>query len=267
MMLRKTGITLGVLVVLAMVVSGCAPLSRVLGNSDGEPRAMMNLEGTQWTLVRLNGELVDANGEATLDFAEGQVSGVAFCNRFFGPYEHDGSSLAFGMLGSTMMACLPGVGPEADYLGALAEAASAESDDEMLILTDAEGNELLAFVPAEQASLEGTTWQLTGYNTGSAISSLVLDTEITAVLDGEQITGSAGCNRYFGGYTLDGERIEVGPVANTEMFCVDPEGLMEQEQAYLKALSDIDSYAINRESLTLFDAEGTRLLTFVAQSQ
>jgi len=252
---------------LSTLVAGCAPLGVVLsGTDDDTPDAGIDLDGTTWTLVEMNGEAVTADAEATLDFATEQISGIAFCNRFFGPYEQDGTELSFGMLGSTMMACAD-MEHEREYLEALGTVAGYRVETDNLALTDADGNAVLVFSPAEHAALEGTVWHLTGHNTGSAISSLILDTEITATLSDGQIEGSAGCNSYFASYALDGSHIEVGPVANTEMYCMEPEGVMDQEMDYLAALAAADTYEINRDTLTVFNAEGMRLLTYSAISE
>jgi len=251
MKLHKGPVLWMLVLALSTVVAGCAPLGTALADSDGDtPAAGIELDGTSWTLIRMDGKAVSADAEATLGFAEGQVSGIAFCNRFFGPYELDGDALSFGMLGSTMMACQD-MEREGEYA-------------DNLVLTDADGNAVLVFSPAKQAALEGTVWHLTGYNTGSAISSLTLDTEVTATLTDGQIEGSAGCNTYFASYALDGSHIEIGPVANTEMYCMEPEGVMDQEMDYLATLAAADTYEIARDTLTIFDAEGTRLLTYVA---
>jgi heat shock protein HslJ len=252
---------------LSALVAGCAPLGAVMsGTDDDTPAAGIDLDGTTWTLVEMNGEAVTADAEATLGFATEQISGIAFCNRFFGPYEQDDTALSFGMLGSTMMACADML-HEVEYLKALGTVAGYRGDANNLVLTDADGNAVLVFSTAKQAALEGTVWHLTGYNTGSAITSLILDTGITVTLTDGQIEGSAGCNGYFASYALDGSHIELGPVANTEMYCMEPEGVMDQEMDYLATLASADTYEIDRNTLTLLNAEGMRLLTYNAISE
>ena len=81
------------------------------------------------------------------------------------------------------------------------------------------------------------------------------------MVDGE-VSGTAGCNHYFSSYTVNGDKVELGVIGSTEMYCMNPEGVMEQEAAYLKDLGQVDSFEIYGDTLTMFDAEGTRLLTF-----
>jgi hypothetical protein len=81
------------------------------------------------------------------------------------------------------------------------------------------------------------------------------------------LTGSAGCNRYTAAYEIDGDSISIGPAASTRMFCAEPEGVMEQETAYLAALELAASYAIQGDTLELWSAEGARLASYVAKAE
>jgi len=64
------------------------------------------------------------------------------------------------------------------------------------------------------------------------------DTLTTATFDSTkgQVTGSAGCNTYFGSYDANKSKLTIGVIAATEMYCLEPEGVMDQEQEYLKIL-------------------------------
>lgn len=73
------------------------------------------IEGVEWKLVELNGKPAakGADGQPatlTLTAAGTRANGYAGCNKFFGSYTLTGSSLKFGLLGMTRMACS---GPEA----------------------------------------------------------------------------------------------------------------------------------------------------------
>jgi heat shock protein HslJ len=91
-----------------------------------------------------------------------------------------------------------------------------------------------------------------------AVSSPLPDTEVTAVFgeDGT-LTGSAGCNTYRATYEADRGTITIGEPAATRKACAEPEGVMEQEQAYLAALPQATSYRVEGSSLSLLTAEGT----------
>jgi heat shock protein HslJ len=82
--------------------------------------------------------------------------------------------------------------------------------------------------------------------------------------DDGHLTGSAGCNRYSAPYTRDGDRIAIGPVISTRMFCAAPAGVMEQEAAYLAALERAASVREDDAGLTLLDADRRELVAFTA---
>jgi heat shock protein HslJ len=97
----------------ALIVLGChrsQPL--VEDRSAGHANRSNALTGRKWILVQLRGTDVVMPVGATeapyiqFDGGAKQVNGFAGCNRFFGPYEQGGdTTLTFGNMGSTMMAC------------------------------------------------------------------------------------------------------------------------------------------------------------------
>jgi heat shock protein HslJ len=80
--------------------------------------------------------------------------------------------------------------------------------------------------PADSVSLEGTQWVLVRLEGESPLPGTVPSAEFSA----EEISGTAGCNHYFGAYTASGSDITIGDLAQTEMSCADREGLMDQKQ-------------------------------------
>jgi hypothetical protein len=65
-------------------------------------------------------------------------------------------------------------------------------------------------------------------------------------------------------YTVAGSAIEIGPAASTRIFCATPEGVMEQEAAYLAALPTSEVYRVEGNRLTLERADGARVASFTA---
>jgi heat shock protein HslJ len=208
--------------------------------------------------------------EVTIEFEDGRLGGSAGCNNYFGAYEVDGNQVAIsGPLGSTRMMCGAPEGvmeQEQAYLAALQQAASFEATDEQLLISDSSGQVILRYKVLEPTSLTGTTWLVTGYNNGrGGFSSLLRDTDVTAVfVDDGSLVGSAGCNQYTTSYQIDGDSITIGPVGLTRKMCNDPEGIMEQEQAYLAALESAATFSIKGDRLELRDTEGTRMVAYVA---
>ena len=100
--------------------------------------------------------------------------------------------------------------------------------------------------------------------TGDAVVSPILDTDLTATFGADgSLTGSAGCNNYNATYTSDKGTIEITEPAATRKFCSEPEGVMEQEHAYLSVLPTAVGYHVDGTVLELLSADGTRLVTYV----
>jgi heat shock protein HslJ len=104
------------------------------------------------------------------------------------------------------------------------------------------------------AMLEDTRWVLESYGEPGNLKAVIADTEITAefVSAEDTVKGSAGCNSYFGSYELKGSQLSIpGPIGATEMYCMEPEGVMDQEQEYLAVLQLAQSYEIDGDKLQI----------------
>lgn len=236
----------------------------LLAACGGKPGAL-SLAGTSWVLERINGQPIVENTAPTLTFRnEKETGGNASCNSFGGDYEaRDGKLLTFGPLFSTLMACLePGVmEQESAYLAALESAAAYRVESGKLLISDASGAVVLVFSP-QDTSLEGKAWSLTAFNNGQNLVSVLPDTQINVEFKDANISGTSGCNRYSGSFQQNGQKLTFDPLVSTEMYCGEPAGVMEQETAYLNALSKVARYTIDGNRLTLFDADGLRMAEF-----
>ena len=108
-------------------------------------------------------------------------------------------------------------------------------------------------------AFEDIEWVLESYCEKGNLQPVLGDSEITATFDSieDKVAGSAGCNRYFGGYETSRGKLTMGLIASTEMWC---EGLMDQEQEYLKILGATETYQI--EDGKLHVSSGDKLLIF-----
>ncbi len=246
------------LVILSLALSACASLPGARAEGGQAP----DLKGTAWVLVEIGGQPVVENSLPTLNFSEGALGGNGSCNTFGGDYTQDGDKLTVGPLFSTMMYCEGVSDQEQAYLAALQAAASFRVVDGRLTILDASGAVSLVFDP-QDTSLEGRPWLLTAYAVPDAVTSLIPDTQITAQFANGNMSGSAGCNNYFASYTLEGNAVTFGPAGATKMYCETPEGLMQQEAAFLSAIEKAASYRVEGRTLTFFDANGQIVLQFV----
>ncbi len=114
------------------------------------PSSPTSLAGTAWLAESIGGRGVVDRLQSTLRFdGEGRVSGNAGCNQLSGSYETDGAALSVGRLGMTKRMCAPAaMEQEQAFTAALERAARyAVSDDGFLLLTDADGAEVLRLAP------------------------------------------------------------------------------------------------------------------------
>ena len=107
-----------------------------------------SLEGTNWTLESLNEQSVIAGTEITITFEGGEVSGSAGCNTYGGDYHAGKSDLSFGMIFSTLMACVDSsvMDQEITYMAALDSVASYSITGDRLEMFDGAGATILVFV-------------------------------------------------------------------------------------------------------------------------
>ncbi len=206
--------------------------------------------------------------EATATFVDGRVSGSGGCNNYSAAYTLDGDSLTITPGPMTMMACPePQMTVEQQLMAALGATAAYEIAGGELHLLNTAGQVVATFTVLEPVSLTGVTWVATMVNNGrEAVVGLLEDTQITAVFDAEgKVGGSAGCNRYFAGYTVDGSSITIEPPASTRKMCAEP--IMQQEQAYLAMLPTVATFAIQGDELELRTAEGALVASYRASAE
>ncbi len=113
--------------------------------------------------------------------------------------------------------------------------------------------------PAGKDPLDGTSWVLVGYGLAAPLPG----TRITATFEKGQISGSSGCNSYGGSYEVKGDSIYLKDIFMTEMACLDPEGVMEQERMYLEYLSGVKTFRLSHGQLQLSRPDG-ETLSFVS---
>jgi heat shock protein HslJ len=119
---------------------------------------------------------------------------------------------------------------------------------------------VLSKTPAPR-SPAGATWRLTSIAGRPVLASVKVTAEFG---DGDRVSGSGGCNRYTGGASIQGERLKVGAVASTRMFCFGDD-VMEQEQQYFDALSKATSFRLAGAELFLGPSPEVVTLVFTRE--
>lgn len=231
MMRKSTLLHTAWLLLVAAFFSGCAVPPR----ADTPASA---IDGSAWTMPLAPGDTATQR-MPTLSFAGGSASGSDGCNRFTGSYTTTPGKLQFSQLARTQMAC-----PLEDdaqlarvFMDGLEQTRGYRIEGGRLLLLDASNAELFSLQP-QATGLAGTAWQATAYNNGrQAVVGVIQGTALRLqFLDGGQVAGSGGCNNFSGSWRLDGQRLSIGPLAATRKACAQPEGVMAQEAAFLRAL-------------------------------
>lgn len=78
------------------------------------------------------------------------------------------------------------------------------------------------------------------------------------------LSGDGGCNRFFGSYSISGNRIKIGPIASTRIGCP---GLLELETAFFATLEAAKSFEMDGTTLVLFNGAGTKLAAFARAAE
>ena len=133
-------------------------------------------------------------------------------------------------------------------LFAAAGLAACGSDDDADTRSETQG------LPDLLTDLEDQEWVL-----DSSDSSVELPDGAAATLnvDGETTNGVGPCNSYAGPFVLDGDSVEIGPLAGTLIAC--EQALMDAQDAFTAALEASDTVEITDGRLLLTGPDDVRL--------
>ncbi|HEX9158388.1 MAG TPA: META domain-containing protein [Syntrophales bacterium] len=107
-------------------------------------------------------------------------------------------------------------------------------------------------------------WDLVSYGPAGSEATVLTDSPIFIDFTSDgKISGSGGCNRYFGGWgILEGTKdtIRIWRTGSTKMACPGP--IMTQEHHFLEELSRASRYETEGKELRLYYDEGRGVLRF-----
>lgn len=196
----------------------------------------------------------------TANITDTDINGSSGCNNYMGAALIDGSSVSFGPLAATLMACTEaGVMEQEQNFGGLLQTVDAWEGTSEGIDLKIDGTTAIQLVVAD-TSLAGSSWDVIAVNNQSGgVQSVVTDSGPSLLFDEDSgVSGSTGCNNFFGIYSTDEDTIEFSDLGATEVFCEDT---ADQEVWMLAALAEATTYTIDSQTLEFFDADGSRLLT------
>jgi heat shock protein HslJ len=116
----------------------------------------------------------------------------------------------------------------------------------------------VVFAANPPAVIEGPAWQLMTLQGRDLIPRDGKERPVTVRFVSGRIEGFSGCNRLMGSYTIDRDRVILGPLAGTMMACAPAAMALEGEVK--RALSGTFRYVISDDRLTLSRAAGPKLV-------
>ena len=108
--------------------------------------------------------------------------------------------------------------------------------------------------------LRGHEWQLKSMVENGKVIDNPQELPTLIFTDSSAVYGSAGCNRFFGTYTVeDGGIMKFKTGGATMMYCPD----MSFEDQYLKALNKVNNYVVTDKELKMKGANDNLVLVYV----
>jgi putative lipoprotein len=108
--------------------------------------------------------------------------------------------------------------------------------------------------------LENTTWRVTRLGDKDVVANQNQRAPYIVLQSSEhRVSGSGGCNRINGTYTLEKQTIRFGPIASTMMAC--PKG-MDTEKDFMQALDAVRKWKIQGDELEFYGEDGNLLVRF-----
>jgi len=244
--------------------------------TSAQPPSTDKLAGTSWQLVRFQSSddmtlTPEAKDGYTLEFADGgHLTAQVDCNRGMGTWTSSRTGqLRLGPLALTRAMCPPTalnkrLPKDYDYVRSY-----VLKNGHLFLSLQADGgiyefepmNATSSVTPQTGTPLENTNWKLTQLGTTSVTADPHRGPNLTLNSEQHRVSGSGGCNRIMGGYTLEGEKLKLTQMASSMMACA---SAMDTERAFLDALGEVDSWKITGDKLELLDAGGNAVATFEA---
>jgi heat shock protein HslJ len=224
-----------------------------------------------WVLDRAGSSLtVDDENPVTLSVTGHDVSGTAPCNAYQGTFRLGGDDgVEISDIALTQRACEAAtMRSEEEFVAALeaVDHVSVDRDDDRMTLTGDSDDFRLAFRAYDADELLATTWDIVNVAGDDSIVSVLPGTEPTVTFhqDGD-VNLETGCNTASSSWELDGHGLSVEPMRVTLKACAEPEGVMDQEAALVRALESAERVEVAPGELVILDAEGRITLVAVEQ--
>lgn len=251
----KTLLTLAI----AAMITSCAPTSTTVHQP-------ANTIQKTWELVSLEGQEVTTSTPIYLNFADNKLSGNTGCNTVNGNFTiMNTTQIKFSQLASTRMMCdRYDMKIENEMLEVLKTADNFTINDGKLMLNVGRRAPLAVFVEMSKNPVINKSWKLKEMNGNKVVMVPNQDKEQGFMLRSNgKITGSDGCNTFFGSYKLsDGNKISINENLGTTMKACPDMKLNEKE--FFNVLKNAEKYDLKGNTLMLKNSNGQLLAIFDA---
>jgi heat shock protein HslJ len=265
-------ILMGACLASLLILSGCFQSTPESPQQAVEEKvSQLSLAGTAWRVESFGGPNdtipVLPDTPLTVNYLVERYAGSGGCNWYVGVYTTDGSSLRMETPATTSLICEPAgiMQQEGTFMSSLLNTTEYKMEGNKLLAYTVENQQLLTLVPAQPSPFEGTTWDLKLIYTGKEWRPVIPLSTVTAQFEGDQMSGSGGCNTYKATVTREDEALTISNLSSAEKACTDPVGVMDQETKYLSMLSSVTGYQAAGHALALVDADGQAILLFGAE--
>jgi len=218
-------------IAVALLAAGCSSAAGADETADGSGG---ELGATQWVLRSYSAAgtltLVPDGLFADANFTSGRVSGTAGCNHYDALYRAGGRMLLIGQPAVTFRLCDDAANAlEQAYIPLLQQSRFYNVNGRTLTIRSADLAVILIYDAAPNNPLLGD-WFIQAYNNGAgAVTTPVPGSQPTATFGLRRMSGNTGCNSFNGDYTLNDDKVLIGPLAQTQAACADPLGAQEQQ--------------------------------------
>jgi heat shock protein HslJ len=195
----------------------------------------------------------------------GVLNGTTGCNEYTAAFAASIDEIKINVPVSTQnKSCAPGLSDQEQlYFLALNDAVSFTISGNVLTIPYDSGKQALVFEGTQLteaqrpalSDLNSTTWFLWYVDNTPILSGTTIYAQFVINADGASgtISGSAGCNTYVASF---GDNLGVQTSLNATQTCNTPRGVMDQEKAYIGALSRAYGYWQTGDQLVLNTGQG-----------
>jgi heat shock protein HslJ len=258
---------LGLLVVgISLTACGSeAPPAASMGEGGGSPvgKAYLSVQVTEDGKPKK----LAPDTRLRLDFRDsGNLGFHAGCNQMGGEVSLDGGTIAMEGYGGTDMACPNRQGQEAWLAKLLMDRPAWKVEGDTLTLTRGSTTVVLKDrkIVEPDLPIAGTTWTVDGVLAGPAVDHFPGIASAHLTIEGDQVTGSTGCNEFGGPVTTrTATAVSFGTLRMTLVGCSGDQARLEK--AVIGALGSPLTYSIDYNRLELRTADGKGGLNLIAK--